>query len=145
MNPEHELWRNLTLIQAWPEFLREKRQESGERIPLANYQQYFQTLQPAFAHLQLRDIRIGHILDYRNARLRAAGPGLINFELYTLQQILDRAGLWAEIAQFYKPLLIPRNKPGQVFLPEEGLHRRMWRTHLIHGKRTPKPFPRPGS
>jgi len=70
--------------------------------------------------MQLRNIRIGNIFAYRASRV-TAGPGLINHEISALGQILDKAGLWAAIEKFYKPLRVRKTGPGQALLEEEAL------------------------
>jgi integrase len=87
-----------------------------------DYKHYIRALNRFFGDLPLRDINIGHIVEYRSRRQATAGPARINHEVQTLAQILDNAGLWAAIARSYKPMRLPRNGPGQALLDEEADH-----------------------
>lgn len=109
----------LTFSQVWPIFLEEKKQEVGPKT-IKGYKEYHRQLIPFFGPLLLRDIHIGHIVAYRASRV-TAGPGLINHEVNAVSQILTKAGLWAAIAKFYKPLRVPKTGPGQALLAEEAL------------------------
>lgn len=51
--------------------------------------------------------------------LTKVGSSRVNHDLNTLSQILARAGLWAPIAPYYKPLRMPRSKIGRVLSESE--------------------------
>jgi integrase len=78
-----------------------------------------------FGELRLAEIHIGHFEEYQRMRshgeggLRAAGPSVVNHELNTLSQILNRAGLWAPMATHYMPLPLPRPTVGCALTEEE--------------------------
>lgn len=109
----------LTFAEVWPYFIEEKSQEIGPKT-LKSYKEYFRALNPFFGDVVLKDIHIGHIVAYRSSRV-TAGPSLINHEVNALSQILNKAGLWAALARFYKPLRIANTGPGQALLEEEAL------------------------
>lgn len=109
----------LTFSQVWPIFLEEKNQEVGPRT-FQGYNEYFRALNPFFGAMLLKDIHIGHIVAYRAQRV-TAGASLLNHEMSALSQVLTKAGLWAPIAKFYKPLRVPHTGPGQALLEQEAL------------------------
>lgn len=109
----------LTFSQVWPIFLEEKKQEVGLKT-FKSYNEYYRALAPFFGTIRLRDIHIGNIIAYRAARV-TAGPSLINHEINAVSQLLNKSGLWAEIAKFYKPLRVPKTGPGQALLEQEAL------------------------
>lgn len=51
-----------------------------------------------------------------------AAAGLINHEVNVLQQILRKAGLWKNVADWYEPLPVPRHRRGTALEPEEEKH-----------------------
>lgn len=92
-----------------------------------HYRNCIRALEDFFSELRLNQIHIGHFEQYQRMRLSGdglpiAGPSCINHELNTLSQILKRAGLWAVLAQNYKPLKLPRPKVGCALEPEEAEH-----------------------
>lgn len=109
----------LTFSQVWPIFLEEKKQEVGPRT-YQSYIHFYRALGPFFGDLRLKEIHIGNIVAYRATRV-TAGPGLINHEINAVSQLLNKSGLWADIAKFYKPLRVPQTGPGQALLEEEAL------------------------
>ena len=117
MNPEG--FSALTLSEAFPLWL-ESRTKLTPRTR-QDYESYFKALAPFFARLPLNEIHIGHIAEYRKMRLKTAGASRINHEINTLQQILNRAGLWAKIAPWYETLPVPKSV-GIALEPEEEQH-----------------------
>ena len=109
-----------SFAQVWPLWIQEKSQLVSEKT-LRCWGEYYRALHPFFGALLLRDIHIGNIVAYREQRQLRAGPSLINHEINALKQIMERSGLWAPIAKFYKPLRIPKSGPGQALLEEEAL------------------------
>jgi len=91
-----------------------------------DYQSCIKALTPFFAALYLKQIHVGHFEQYQKMRiagtggLTKAGPSRVNHELNTLSQVLGRAGLWAPIAPYYRPLRLPRPKGGRALTPEES-------------------------
>ncbi|HTR22716.1 MAG TPA: tyrosine-type recombinase/integrase [Terriglobales bacterium] len=103
-------------------WLRRKRQSVSERTGW-DYETYLRPVLGFFGEMRLAEINIDHIVEYRAARLSTAGPDRINHECNTLQQILTGAGLWAPIAQHYKPMKRPRGTgAGRRVGPEELRH-----------------------
>jgi integrase len=105
------------------------------------YLDYIAALASFFGTMPLEEIHLGNIVTYqkdRQAQIRITkrhratnpagaenewdGASLINHELSCLQQIMTRAGLWAEIAKFYEPLPLPKEGPGIALEPEEERH-----------------------
>lgn len=100
---------------------------------VGHYADCIRALKLFFGAMHLRDIHIGHIIEYRRERQAArmvigadgkerhvsVGPSHINQEVSTLKQILDRAGLWVPIAKHYKPMPLPRSGVGQRLEREE--------------------------
>lgn len=84
------------------------------------YRNYVRGLLRFFRDIKLKDIHIGHIVEFRTERLLRAGPDRVNHECNTLMQIMEPAGLWAPIAKRFKPLRKPRRGPGQR-VEEEAL------------------------
>ena len=112
---------------AW---LAAKRQEVGPGTARL-YGASLRQLKAFFGQLPVRDIHIGHVVEYRRrrqephtyqGRIFTAGPSRINHEICTLSQIMDRAGCWAPIAKHYKPMRKPRGGPGQRVPLEELKH-----------------------
>jgi integrase len=88
---------------------------------LTNYEFCIKVLTEAFGDLPLRSLHIGHFQSYQALRGASAGASCINHELNTLKQILDRAGLWTEIAKFYKPLRAGRPTVGRAMDPADEM------------------------
>lgn len=110
----------LPFSTVWPLWIEQKQQEISPKT-LQCWREYYRALHPFFGQMLLKDIHIGNLVAYRAQRLTTAGPSLINHEINALAQILTRAGLWAEIEKFYKPLRIPKTGPGQALLEQEAL------------------------
>ncbi len=83
---------------------------------LRDYWNCIRALEKFFAEMPLSEIHPGHFEQYQKQRLEGsggltkAGPSRVNHDLNTLSQILARAGLWAPITPYYKPLKLPRPK-----------------------------------
>lgn len=92
---------------------------------LRDYHNCIRALVKFFGELRLSEIHIGHFEQYQKMRsegsdgLTRAGPSRVNHDLNTLSQILARAGLWAPIAPYYKPLNLPRPKVGRALTETE--------------------------
>jgi len=98
------------------------------RISLGSVRDYsncIKALTPFFSALRLNQIHAGHFEQYQKLRseglngMRKAGPSRVNHELNTLSQVLRRAGLWGELASYYKPLRLPRPKVGCAISGED--------------------------
>lgn len=83
-----------------------------------NYSCYFKSLGKFFGELTLAQIEIGHVQTYQAHRsqglipgLRQAGASVVNHELNALSQVMERAGLWAKLADWYEPLA---NAPARI-------------------------------
>lgn len=95
---------------------------------VVHYENCIRALNKFFAQLPLDQIHIGHLEQYQAMRrqasggLRRASAGRINQDLNALSQILQRAGLWAALAPYYKPLRLPRRARGIALEPDEEKH-----------------------
>jgi integrase len=119
----------LRFVDAAPVWLGEHRREIADAT-LGNYRHMLVPLTTFFGELPLNEIHIGHVEEYqkwrqmpwydeRSRRTFRAGYSPINHECSTLAQIMGRAGLWIDIARFYKPLKQPKTKAGKALEPEE--------------------------
>ena len=110
-------------------WLAEHRREISEPT-YKNYQHMLVPLEEAFGDRPLNEIdwplvegyqiwRQKPWFDERSQRTFRAGYSPINHECSMLAQILARAGLWAAIARFYKPLKRPKTRAGRALEPEE--------------------------
>jgi integrase len=76
------------------------------------YELHLVTLGKFFGQMRLKDIHIGPLLGYQQARIlnegqlwkKSCGPSIVNHEICTLQSVMKFAGMWAPIADLYKPL-----------------------------------------
>jgi integrase len=82
-----------------------------------DYEYYIRMLNRFFGELRLDEIHAGHMEAYADERSESAGPSCINHELNTVKQVLERAGLWSEIAKLYKPLKVGAPTVGQAMEP----------------------------
>ena len=112
--------KNVPFRDASELWLRRKRQSVSERTGW-DYETYLRPLLAFFGEMRLKQVHIGHIVEYRAQRLVTAGPDRINHECNTLQQILTSAGLWAPIARHYKPMKRPRGSGAGRRIGEEEL------------------------
>jgi integrase len=67
----------------------------------------------------LADIHISQIRACQVERAKKAEHYLINGELSVLQMILKEAGCWESIADFYKPIRVPKRRAGHSLSQEE--------------------------
>lgn len=79
-----------------------------------------------FGDMPLKELNAGSFRAYQEARGRGlppferpVGASAINHELNVLQQILRKAGLWLEIADFYAPVKESAWKPPKTFTHRE--------------------------
>lgn len=90
-----------------------------------DYRQYIEVLKKfGIGPAPLKEIaHMGTFAEYQEWRKdkpkRGAGNPRINQELNCLSQILDQAGLWKPIKDYYKPLRLPKWKPPRVMTPEK--------------------------
>ena len=68
---------------------------------------------------KLKDIHIGHIQEYQRIYRKHYHPASVNHDINTLSQILRKAGLWAVIAEHYRPLPLPEVDPPKVMSETE--------------------------
>lgn len=112
-------WNELAFSIAAKEWLKLRKGKIAQGT-FAGYEQYIKKLNCFFGELLLKEINIGHFLEYQEWRqldhpehkMRATGASYINHELNTVSQILHHAGLWAAIADHYEPLPLPKKKIG---------------------------------
>jgi integrase len=102
---------------------------------------YIAALMPFFGEMRLAEIDIGNIAEYQTRRQEEVrlhrrhkasnvnghpkdhdGASLINHELSCLGQILQRAGMWKAVSEFYEPLPLPPEGPGIALDPDEEQH-----------------------
>lgn len=92
---------------------------------LRDYHNCIRALEKFFGALPLREIHIGHFEHYQRQRsegsggLTKAGSSRVNHDLNTLSQVLARAGLWAPIAPYYKPMKLPRPRMNMVLSEDQ--------------------------
>ncbi len=121
---QHADFAHLPFREAFPLWL-----ESRSRIKpstRSDYEKNFQRLVEFFGEVPLVEIHVGHLSEYRRQRLageigRGAKASRINHEINMLQQMLQRAGLWAKLADWYEPLPQPKS-PGIALSREEEQH-----------------------
>lgn len=115
--------------QAWPIWFEEKAQTIGLKTQQC-YGDYRKALSRFFGQLELGQIHIGHIIEYRKQRMagwktptgkfmHGAGPNLINHEIDALRQLMQQAGCWARIQDRYKQLRVEPSTIGQRPTEEE--------------------------
>lgn len=84
-----------------------------------SYKGYVRRLKSSFfGQMKVEDIHIGHFTEYQKQWLGRIKPAAINHDTNTLSQILRKAGLWDQMAEFYHPLPLPRWTPPRV-MPEK--------------------------
>jgi integrase len=116
----------LRFLEAASVWLESHRRHIGPGT-VRDYEQCIRTLSLFFSELTLAEIHIGHFEQYQAMRFEGsgtftvmkAGASRTNHELNTLSQILTRAGLWAPIAPYYKPLPMPAPKVGRALSDPE--------------------------
>lgn len=111
-------------LQAAAEVWLESRRGIDEQTR-KSYRAYTRSLLKFFDRLTLAEITVGHIATYQTQRAsgeisgRPVGVSAINHELNTLQQIMQRAGEWARIADWYEPLAQQKPKVGCALSEEQ--------------------------
>jgi integrase len=114
----------LTFTAAATVWIESHQRHIGEGT-LRDYWNCIRALEKFFVELPLSEIHPGHFEQYQKQRLEGsggltkAGPSRVNHDLNTLSQILARAGLWAPIAPYYKPLKLPRPKMCKTLTDEQ--------------------------
>jgi integrase len=106
-----ELFGRLAFRDAAPIWLHDHKDRIAPKT-YAGYEFYLKALTRFFGALELGNIHVGHVRAYQQERSRGAGPSCVNHEINTLKQILGRAGLWSEIAKFYRPLKLGKAMVG---------------------------------
>ncbi len=86
------------------------------------YGHYIGVLNRFFGDTRLKQLHIGHFIEYQKWRMQKAGASAINHELNTLAQVLDSADLWEPIKRHYRPLPLPKWTPPRVMTAEEEDH-----------------------
>lgn len=115
---EPQAFGRLQFSHAAPLWLEDHREGIAQRT-YNDYLYYIRTLERFFGELPLSYIHIGHINAYVLERSSRASEASINHEVNTLKQILELAGLWTEIAKFYRPLRLPKSDVGQAMEPAD--------------------------
>jgi integrase len=109
---------SLTLADAAPKWL-DQHQHYIRPNTIRNYIGAIKKLTESMGGTVLKDVAISQIRAYQVERVKTAGPYLINCELSVLQMILKESGQWKHIAEFYKPMRVPRRKAGHSLTQEE--------------------------
>lgn len=110
--------------EAAQQWLESRRAYISERTA-KDYAYYIERLAKFFGELRISEIDAEQIRLYQKARAATAGPVAINHEVSILVQMKKRLGQWAEIANDYQPLSVPRRGPGKALTPAE--EERLWR------------------
>jgi integrase len=84
-----------------------------------SYRGYLRRLKLFFGEMKLNEIHIGNIREYQKAHIEKITNAAINHDTNTLSQMLRKAGLWEPIAEFYRPLTLPRWSPPRVLTEQE--------------------------
>src|SRR5215469_2589925 len=129
---------DMTFVEAWPLWFREKRQTLSE-TSIRLYREQEKPLMKFFGQLKLSEITLDRIIDYRELRSQNAGPGLVNHEINVVGQILRRVDLWEPIRKHYKQLRVPKGSrvglrlsdEEMVHLAEVAGHKRQWRVAFL--------------
>lgn len=120
------------LFEAAADWLETKRSKSLLPKTLECAEGYVRQLKKFFGDIPLAQFDAGSVKAYQLARSAGAGvfadeggdpqpvgASAVNHEVNALQQILRRAGLWKEIADYYSPLKEPEWKPPRTFTTQE--------------------------
>lgn len=121
-----ERLRHLSLSEAAPLIIKALSPYLKPR-PLTNKRQHFDRLIEFFGTMPLKEIHIGPVNAYQRERRlntenrwpKPAGPSIINHELSTLADLLDRAGEWNKIKPHFKRLRLPSSKVPIVLTDDE--------------------------
>jgi integrase len=105
---------------AGPIFLGFKKPSISKRTE-EMYVYHLKELDIFFNGMTLYSIHIGHINSYQTKRTQEdhVGASLINHEVNVLKQILEKAGCWAKIKEWYHPLKVGKGKRPKVMTREE--------------------------
>ena len=117
----------IRLFEAAEDWLETKRGKSFLPKTLECCEGQLRALKRYFGNCPLEEIAIESIRAYQAARTQGigvftdakGGASTVNHEVNALQQILRRAGLWKEIADYYSPLKEPEWKPPRTFTTRE--------------------------
>jgi integrase len=131
-------FQKLTFAQAAPVFLTYKRTRVKAQT-IVCYEMYLRHLMVAFGQKHLYEITIEDIREYQKLRAEGkiqpvaepretkrgraptyrAGPALINHEINTLSQVLDKAGQWDRLREWYSPVQQEDPDPPKTLTMEE--------------------------
>jgi len=109
---------DMSFAEASKIWLEHKRIYNRESTILC-YSDYIARLEKSFGPIPLKDIHIGHIQEYQRVYRKHYHPASVNHDINTLSQILRKAGLWAAIAEHYRPLPLPEVDPPKVMSETE--------------------------
>lgn len=79
----------------------------------ACYSDYLSRLK-SFPFPPLKDIHIGHLMQYQGRMRKDYHPASVNHDLNILSQMLRSCGLWAPMREHYQPLPLPELDPPKV-------------------------------
>jgi integrase len=118
--------KDLSFDNAATLWLQDRQLDIGERTH-KDHQDFARRLGRFFGGMALKDIHIGHIKAYQLARqgkdraldLGKAGPELVNHEISFLTGLLDAAGTWKPMKQYYRCLKVKKSTRGRSITEEE--------------------------
>jgi len=91
----------------------EQRRHRIKESTIDCYRDYLKRL-TAYFDKPLNEIHIGHVLEYQARMKKKYHPDSVNHDLNLLKQIMAAAGLWAPLAEHYRPLPKPEVDPPKV-------------------------------
>lgn len=113
-----EKFRKLSFREAAPLFV-EFKQSHLKAPTIVMYRLYVKHLSVFFADKRLESISIKDIREYQETRRGKVGASAINHEVNTLSQMLKKAGVWKQIAEWYKPFTEEAAEPPKVMTDED--------------------------
>lgn len=99
-------------------WLEQKRIYNRESTILC-YEDYLVRINKFFGPLVLQEIHIGHLQEYQRIYRKSYHPASVNHDINTVSQVLRKAGLWAAMAEHYRPLPLPEVDPPKVMSETE--------------------------
>jgi site-specific recombinase XerD len=109
---------SLTLAEAAPKWFEEHKRHIMPNT-IRNYTVCLKRLTEFMGGTALEDIGITQIRAYQAERVKKAGSYVINEELSVLQMILKESGQWKQVAEFYKPMRVPKRRAGHSLDQEQ--------------------------
>ncbi|HLW52958.1 MAG TPA: tyrosine-type recombinase/integrase [Candidatus Angelobacter sp.] len=108
----------MLLREAAKLWLDDHRADIRERTA-TDYEFYVRNLAKVLGDKPLSAVALADVLDYQRVRRQTVGHEVVNHEVCTLRQILQKVDLWHPISRHYKPLKAPQWTPPKVLTAEE--------------------------